>query len=141
MSPEPSLIENLSTALESMSDNLLDDFCDYVNIPEMSEIRREDYGSYYGHKLTILIYLESVHPALSWRLVANALYKMGMNESCDVADSCHRALEHLQQPFPTGNVRSTSFRVVIFLPGWGHLTLTQFPIYKYRHVLTVVAID
>ena len=104
MFPEPSLIENLSTALDSMSDNLLDDFCDYVNIPEMSDIRRnDDYCSSYAHKLTIFIYLTSVHPALSWRLVANALYKMGMNEHCDVADSCHRALEHLQQPFPTGN--------------------------------------
>ena len=100
--PELSLTShNLSTVLDSMDDWLWDDFSRCVNIPE-SEVKRikSKYSSDKECKQAAIDYLISSHPALSWRLVANALYQMEFLISG--GDSCHRALAHLQQLFPTG---------------------------------------
>ena len=102
--PELSLTShNLSTVLDSMRDDLLDVFSCCVNIPE-SEVKRIQlkYSSDKECKQAAIDYLVSSHPAPSWRLVANALYRMGYKEQH--GDSSHRALGRLQQLFPTGTV-------------------------------------
>ena len=99
--PELSLTShNLSTVLDSMDDGLWVGFSLRVNIPR-SEVERirSKYSSDKERKQAAIDYLISSHPAPSWRLVANALYQMGM---LTVWDSPHRALAHLQQLFPTG---------------------------------------
>ena len=98
MFPDPSLTpENLSTVLDSMEDRLWYLFSQYVNIPysEIDKIRLQ-YPSDSQSKQALIPLIISTHPSLSWRIVANALYEM-------VEDSSHRALDHLQQKFPTGN--------------------------------------
>ena len=101
MFPDPSLTpENLSTILDSMKDRLWSFFSQCVNIPH-SEIWkiRDQYPSDSQDKQAkqaAIAHLISTHPSLSWGLVANALYTMW-------DDSSHRALDHLQQKFPTGN--------------------------------------
>ena len=100
MFPELSLTShNLSTVLDSMGDGLWDWFSRYVNIPqsEMERIRSK-YSRYKERKQAAIDYLISSHPTPSWRLVANALYQMGITWG----DSPHRALARLQQLFPTG---------------------------------------
>ena len=102
MFPDSSLSsENLSTVLDSMEDDLWDLFSDYVNIPasEREKIKVE-YSSDRQCKQAFIPHLISTHPSLSWRLVANALYQMGPDYE---GVSSHRALDHLQQKFPTGN--------------------------------------
>ena len=107
--PELSLTShNLSTVLDSMEDDLWEFFSRYVNIPQ-SEVKRikSKYSSLNERKQAAIDYLISSHPAPSWRLVANALYQMGrflFSTGGDMVngDSCHRALAHLQQLFPTG---------------------------------------
>ena len=99
--PELSLTShNLSTVLDSMEDWLWAVFSRYVNIPQ-SEVERirSKYSSDKECKQAAIDYLISSHPALSWRLVASALYQMGMWTGLN---SPHRALAHLQQLFPTG---------------------------------------
>ena len=94
--PELSLTShNLSTVLDSMDDDLWALFSRCVNIP-VSEVERirSKYSSDKECKQAAIDYLICSHPALSWRLVASALYQMD--------DSSHRALAHLQQLFPTG---------------------------------------
>ena len=98
MFPDPSLTpENLSTVLDSMEDGLWSLFSQCVNIPP-SEIGKimDQYPSDSQSKQAVIPHLISTHPSLSWRIVANALYRMW-------EDSSHRALDHLQQKFPTGN--------------------------------------
>ena len=97
--PELSLTShNLSTVLDSMDDYLWDRFSRRVNIPE-SEVERIrlKYSSDKERKQAVIDYLISSHPAPSWRLVARALYQMGILWG----DSPHRALGRLQQLFPT----------------------------------------
>ena len=99
--PELSLTShNLSTVLDSMEDGLWDMFSRYVNMPE-SEVNRirSKYSSDKECKQAAIDYLISSHPAPSWRLVARALYQMGIRMW---DDSPHRALGRLQQLFPTG---------------------------------------
>ena len=97
MFPELSLTpENLSTVLDSMDDGLWGVFGYYVNIPGSEQERIQSQNSSdRERKQATINYLISGHPAPSWRLVAHALYQM-----CN--DSCHRALDCLQQLFPTG---------------------------------------
>ena len=95
--PEPSLTpHNLSTVLHSMEDEQWDVFGDYANIPssELSKIQSQ-YDSERERKQAVSHSLISDHPAPSWDLVAYTLYRMRSDDS-------HRALEHLQQLFPTG---------------------------------------
>ena len=99
--PELSLTShNLSTVLDSMKDGLWEVFSLRVNIPQ-SEVERigSKYSSAKERKQAAIDYLISSHPALSWRLVANALYQMVI---VSFDDSPRRALAHLQQLFPTG---------------------------------------
>ena len=108
MFPDPSLTpENLSSVLVIMRDRLWALFSHCVNIPE-SEIDkiREQSSIVRERKLAVSPHLISSHPSLSWRLVAHALYRMVTLHAYDpdgAAVSCHRALDHLQQKFPTGN--------------------------------------
>ena len=99
MFPEPSLTpENLSTVLDSMEDWLWGVFSQYVNIPHSERMKIKGlYSSDRERRQAVIDSLISTHPAPSWRLVAHALYQMG-----SYGDSCHRALDHLQQLFPTG---------------------------------------
>ena len=101
MFPEPSLTpENLSTVLDSMEDGLWGEFSQYVNIPFSERMNiSEQYSSYRERKQAVIDSLISTHPSPSWRLVAHALYQMGFY---DGGASSHRALDHLQQLFPTG---------------------------------------
>ena len=97
MFPEPSLTpHNLSTVLHSLEDGKWFELLWFVNIPD-SELRKinSQYDSDSERKQAVSHSLISDHPAPSWDLVAHAL--------CQVrTDDTHRALEHLQQLFPTG---------------------------------------
>ena len=103
--PEPSLTpENLSTVLDIMSDSLWRTFGDYINIPvsELDRIWGQCTSDRECKQALIHTFLSS-HPAPSWTLVAWALY---MTEWLKGDGSCLRALDHLQQLFPTGTVFS-----------------------------------
>ena len=106
MFPELSLTpENLSTVLDSMDDGLWGGFSQYVNIPVSEQQRiQSQYSSGRERKQAAINSLISGHPAPSWRLVAHALYQMGLV----YGDSCHRALDRLQQLFPTGTATPCS---------------------------------
>ena len=118
MFPDPILTpENLSTVLDSMEDWLWSVFSLYVNIPS-SEIKKiiVQYPSDSQDKqakLAAIPHLISTHPSLSWRIVADALYRLG-------DDSSHRALDHLQQKFPTGNTYCKHYQ-------WLPLPASDFP--------------
>ena len=112
MFPELSLTpENLSTVLDSMDDGLWEGFSRYVNIP-LSERGRiqSQYSSNRERKQAAINSLISGHPALSWRLVPHALYQM-------MHDSSHRALDRLQQLFPTGT--ATPCTIIDIIHGTG----------------------
>ena len=113
MFPELSLTpENLSTVLDSMDDGLWDEFSEYVNIPVSERERiKSQYSSNRERKQAAINSLISGHPAPSWRLVAHALYQMGTWYEGDV-DSCHRALDRLQQLFPTGTATPCTMTTV-----------------------------
>ncbi|CAI8006532.1 hypothetical protein GBAR_LOCUS4771 [Geodia barretti] len=103
--PEASLTpENLSTVLDIMSDCLWREFGGYANIPD-SEIDRikAQCTSDRECKQALIHSFVSSHPAPSWTLVAWALY---MTERDKGDGSSLRALDHLQQLFPTGRFRS-----------------------------------
>ena len=104
MFPELSLTShNLSTVLDIMDDSLWNFFGLYVKIPESAVKRiRLEYSSDKECKQAAIDYLISSHPVPSWRLVACALYEM-IFLYLPGADSCHVALTHLQQLFPTGS--------------------------------------
>ena len=100
---------NLSTVLDSMGDDLWEDFSRFVNIPHFEVKRiRSKYSSDKECKQAGIDYLISSHPAPAWRVVAHALYRMGhlllltKNIKVKESDSCLRALACLQQLFPTG---------------------------------------
>ena len=102
--PESSLTpENLSTVLDVMNYNLWEEFGRCVNTPE-SELERikGQYTSDRERKQALIHSFISSHPAPSWSLVAWALY-LTVNFSLD-DDSSHKALDRLQQLFPTGKV-------------------------------------
>ena len=104
--PDPSLTpENLSTVLDSMSDEQWERFGGYVNIPgsELERIRGQ-YSSEREKKQAVIHSLTSTHPALSWTRVAHALYWTAWSWSYA---SCLTALERLQQLFPIGTVYKT----------------------------------
>ena len=107
MFPELSLTpENLSTVLDSMDDGLWYLFGQNVNIPDSEQGRiRSQYFSDRERKQATINYLIFGHPAPSWRLVAHALYRM-------MEDSSHRALDRLQQLFPTGTVTPCTMSTV-----------------------------
>ena len=100
--PEPSLTpENLSTVLAIMEDRLWELFGDCVNIPRSELVRIiSQCSSAREMKQAFIPYLISHHPCLSWTLIASALYRLGTWRD----DSSHRALDRLQQLFPTGTV-------------------------------------
>ena len=101
--PEP-IPENLSTVLAIMEDRLWQGFGVCVNIPrsELARIRSQ-CSSQRERKQAVIPYLISHHPCLSWTLIASALYRMGTWWGGG-GDSSHRALDRLQQLFPTGTV-------------------------------------
>ena len=102
--PEPSLTpENLSTVLAIMEDRLWEEFGHCVNMPGSELARIESQcSSLRERKQAFIPYLISHHPCLSWTLIASALYRVVTWD--DVGDSSHRALDRLQQLFPTGTV-------------------------------------
>ena len=113
MFPELSLTpENFSTVLDGMDDGLWDGFSIYVNIPFSEQQRiKSQYSSSRERKQAAINSLISGHPAPSWRLVAHALYQMG---TWSGDDSCHRALDRLQQLFPTGTATPTVCTMYVF---------------------------
>ena len=82
-----------------MSDDLWRKFGAYVNIPD-SELNRikEQCTSARECKQVLIDFFLSSHPAPSWTLVAWALYTTENGDG-----SCLKALDLLQQLFPTGN--------------------------------------
>ena len=86
-----------------MSDEQWEEFGGCANIPE-SELERikRQYSSEREKKQAVIHSLTSTHPALSWTRIAHALYWAACEERND--DSCLRALDRLQQLFPTGTV-------------------------------------
>ena len=75
-------------------------FADYINLPESEQNKiMSQHASDRDRKLALPHVFISAHPTPSWELVAHALYKVGR-----WGDSYHRALEYLQQHFPTGTV-------------------------------------
>ena len=105
--PELSLTpENLSTVLDSMDDGRWSLFGMYVNIPASERERiQSQCSSNRERKQAVINSLISGHPAPSWRLVAHALYQMR-------EDSSHRALDRLQQLFPTGTATPCTMSTV-----------------------------
>ena len=103
-SSDPSLTpENLSTVVESMPNSLWEEFSHYVNIPNSeSEKIRKQHSSHRECKQATSHHLISTHPSPSWILVAHALYQMGSRKGVGEGESCHKALDCLQQKFPTG---------------------------------------
>ena len=102
--PESSLTpENLSTVLDVMSDGRWERFGRFVNTPE-SELERikGQYTSDRECKQALIHSFISSHPAPSWSLVAWALYQIGSLSGDD--GNCHKALDRLQQLFPTGKI-------------------------------------
>ena len=95
--------ENLSTVLDVMSDGRWKTFGLCVNTPE-SELERikGQYTSDRERKQALIHSFISSHPAPSWSLVASALYLTEYLENED--GSCLKALDLLQQLFPTGTV-------------------------------------
>ena len=83
-------------------------FGHYANIL-FSELDKIDsqYDSQRECKQAVSLSLISDHPAPSWDLVAHALYQVGEDDS-------HRALEHLQQLFPTG-IHAYNFIYVLYM--------------------------
>ena len=99
--PEASLTpKNLSAVLDFMSDGLWERFGHYINTPEseLQRIRRQCTSNRECKQALIHSFVSS-HPAPSWTLVARALNLTAMLK---LDDSCHRALDLLQQLFPTG---------------------------------------
>ena len=104
--PESSLTpENLLTVLDPMSDGQWEEFGRCVNTPE-SELERIKrlYTSDRERKQALIHSFISSHPAPSWSLVASALYLTVFVLSSDADDSSHKALDRLQQLFPTGKI-------------------------------------
>ena len=118
--PEPSLTpENLSIVLDIMSDGLWREFGGYCNIPdsELDRIKGQCTNDRECKQALIHTFLSS-HPAPSWTLVAWALYMTecyGENGFGDEESSCLRALDHLQELFPTGIYNSVIYRLLILL--------------------------
>ena len=110
--PDPSLTpENLSTVLDIMSDSLWR-FGDYINIPdsELDWIQGQCTNDRECKQALIHTFLSS-HPAPSWTLVAWALYRtewLGEDNLGNKESSCLRALDHLQELFPTGIYNSVN---------------------------------
>ena len=101
VSTDPTLTpDNLTRVLETMADRWWGQFAHYINLPtsELDKIRSQ-HASDRDRKLALSHVFISAHPTPSWELVAHALYQVGVYD-----DSCHRALEYLQQHFPTGTV-------------------------------------
>ena len=101
VSTDPTLTpDNLTRVLEIMEDRRWHFFAAYINLPDSERNKiRSQHASDRDRKLALPHVFISAHPTPSWELVAYALYQMGIND-----DSCHRALEYLQQHFPTGTV-------------------------------------
>ena len=101
VSTDPTLTpDNLTRVLEIMDDNWWHFFAAYINLPASEQNKIESQHASDGdRKLALPHVFISAHPTPSWELVAHALYQMGILD-----DSCHRALEYLQQHFPTGTV-------------------------------------
>ena len=106
--PESSLTpENLSTVLDVMSDDRWEEFGRYVNTPG-SELERIEgqYTSDRERKQGLIHSFIFSHPAPSWSLVAWALYQTGILGAATDGGS-HKALDRLQQLFPTGKIFCT----------------------------------
>ena len=87
-----------------MNDELLFTFSDFVNVPLPEQKRiREQCSSGSECKKAVISHLISQHPALTWKLVANALYQTGSGDD----ESCHKALKHLKQLISPANERLT----------------------------------
>ena len=101
VSTDPTLTpDNLTRVLEIMEDVLWSRFALYINLPDSERNKiKSQYASARDRKLALPHVFISAHPTPSWELVAHALYHGGVWD-----DSCHRALEYLQQHFPTGTV-------------------------------------
>ena len=102
--PDPSLTpENLSTVLDIMSDRLWRAFGGLINIPDSEVVMiRGQCTNDREYKQALIHTFLSSHPAPSWTLVAWALYITEWNRE---DGSCLRALDHLQELFPTGTYK------------------------------------
>ena len=122
---DPSLTpENLSIVLDIMTDGLWDEFGDKANIPksERNRIEKRCTSDRECKQALVHSFLSS-HPAPSWILVAWALY---MTEYYGNGDgSCLRALDLLQQLFPTGTVCSCG--LLMFLSTCTHSPAPHLP--------------
>ena len=97
---------NLTTVLDVMEDKKWIYFGRCVNLPH-SEINRMSSQRYSDKqkKQAVVRFLISDHPALSWTLVARALYQMVVfHRDVGIGDSSHRALEYLQQLSSGGTI-------------------------------------
>ena len=101
VSTDPTLTpDNLTRVLEIMADGWWNVFAQCINLPDSEQDKiRSQHASVRDRKLVLPHVFISAHPTPSWELVAHALYQMGVLDN-----SYHRALEYLQQHFPTGTV-------------------------------------
>ena len=140
--PDPSLTpENLSTVLNIMSDRLWRRFGGYCNIPgsELGRIRGQCTSDRECKQALVHTFLSS-HPAPSWTLVAWALYmteRWGEDGSGDKESSCLRALDHLQELFPTGIYNSVNLCSITLISSL-HFTPMQEDSHSFIHYYTSV---
>ena len=95
---EPSLTpHNLTTALDTLPDDVWHDFGWKINVPRSKRDNIKSQYSSDGERKSALIhtYLTS-HPAPSWQHITQALYR------CDEGKH-HAVLERVQRMFPTGD--------------------------------------
>ena len=113
--PDPSFTPgNLSTVLDSMSYKRWEGFGRCANIPEseLNWIRRQ-HSSEREKKQAVIHSLTSTHPALSWTLVAHALYWTALSQGLD--ESCLKALDCLQQLFPIGTLYTYTYVLLVYI--------------------------
>ena len=95
---EPSLTpHNLTTALDTLPDDVWDDFGLWIDVPDSKMDNIKSHYSSDGERKSALLhtYLTS-HPAPSWQHITDALYR------CDEGKH-HAVLERVQRMFPTGD--------------------------------------
>ena len=89
-------LHNLNTALETLPDEEWDDFGRGLDVPvSQRRVIRSQYSTERERKSALLHTYVTSHPAPSWLLVADALYRHH-------GGKFHAVLERVQTMFPTG---------------------------------------
>ena len=112
LSPEPSLtLDHLTSALEGLAeDEDLEYLAVYMNIPrsKRNHINTQFQSNKHRKEESLKEFLKS-HPAPSWWVVAEALYRMGWRTD---NPAYHTALERVVSMYPTGECVVMSIHII-----------------------------